>query len=294
LSIFALALVAVSAACGETDDSPGSTVSSGEIVATSGELRVFAGDVTAYLEAAGPHARRRFAASADQRRRVVRELIKKEALYVEARRRGFHRRPEVLQHWKAIVVNAYTKSLQDAVKPEDVPEDEVEQALGKAKLTGTEEQVRAARLVFPTEQEARTAHAKLKSSANRFGDFLQLAQKQAGSAAAASQADIGYVSRASKQHSKVIVAAAFSIAGHLGVADPVQTDEGWVVLIRTGYRAPRSGTDNEALRRSTRMRLLHEHRRTAVEQEVARVAKSDDVVIEEEALDRIRPPEEKK
>jgi len=286
-------LLAVIAGCGETEDesvAPSST----DVVATSGALRVSSGDVLAYLEAAGPHTQRRFTASADERKKIARELMRTEALYTQARRQGFHQRPQVQQQWKRLVVNAYLKDLRDGVRPEDVSEAEVERTMGDSTRPRAREQVRVARLRFSTESEARAAHHRLEASANPFADFLHLAREQAGpGASAAATADLGFLERDSTRQPRAVVDAAFSISKHLGIAAPVKTPDGWVLLLRTAYRAADDGTVDQAQRRAARTRLLLKRREAVVDQAVRDVVNLDDVEIRADVLDRIHPPDGK-
>jgi len=197
-----------------------------------GSVTITQDDVTREMNGLPAQIQKMFAGP-DGTERFVDELVKKEMLYQEAKKKGFESNPEYqkkLEEFKKLTLISMMleKEIEGKAKVTDKDvKDYYEKH--KAELT-TNNQIKASHILVKTEDEAKKIVDQLKKG----GDFAKIAkEKSIDTGSAKNGGDLGFFSRG--QMVPEFETAAFSLKeGEIG--GPVKTQFGYHVIKVTGKK----------------------------------------------------------
>ena len=159
------------------------------------------------------------------REAIKRELIGREVLIQEADKQGFGTRPEVkaaLENARqSIIINAM---LADQVKKNPIKDAEIKAEFDKYKAQLGDKEYHARHILVPTEEEAKSVIAKLKTGSK----FEDLAKAQSKDGAAANGGDLDWASPAA--YDPVFSSAMVALKKGAVTDVPVKTKFGFHVI----------------------------------------------------------------
>ena len=226
--------------------------SSSPVIAQVGEVRLTEADVQRRLNDLSPITRARYQ-QPERRQELLSSMIRFELLAAEARRLGYHQRPEVqLTYKQAMVRELLGREVRELVKMSDISEDEV-RSYYQDHLSDYErpELTRASHILFKTEAEASAALKQLKLQITAkpqdarvlFGDLA--AAQSVDQETKARRGDLQYFTRDGEGYGErrfpqspvpaEVARLAFGLKsiGEL-VSAPAQSSRGWHLIQRTG------------------------------------------------------------
>lgn len=237
-----------------------------KVVATIGEDKITVGMLEDELNRQNPYVRMRFTEDA-RKREFLKNMIRFEVLAREARRRELQRDPEVVRRVKRVMIDRMMDQLRSSlVSMEQITDKDVE-AYYNANRSQFHQppKVRASQIVLKTRQEALAAYNKASQKQGDVRHFSALVQEHSiDKASRERRGDLGFFDRTTTKIPKPVVDAAFAIDALWRVGPPVQTDEGWVVLMRTG-EMDAVNRPLELERNRIKNRLYNQRRLKAVE-----------------------------
>ncbi|MEE2643294.1 MAG: peptidyl-prolyl cis-trans isomerase [Myxococcota bacterium] len=285
-----------------------SDVDDGPILATVAGEQISAGDLQRHLDSLTPFTRSRYQSPA-RRAELLDTLIRFELLAQEAERLGLDQRPDVRLAHKQQMVRQLIREVLPAQSPKleeindaqlreyyDAHRDEYERA----------EQARAAHILLESEAEAsalllkiqRRVEEKPRDARRIFAEAARAESKDLESQKR--DGDLQYFSRPGTPAParrlpqtpppEVLIEATFALP-EVGAIHPmpIESSRGWHLLQKTGYRQPLK-RDFESVKVSLRNQLYRSEKRAAMERFVKDLRVRAEVKIDEEALQRIRPP----
>lgn len=205
---------------------------SGAYVAKVGSVTITQDDVSRELKGLPEQIQRMFEGP-EGAEKFVDELVKKEMLYQEAKKKGFEGNPDYqkkLEDFKKLTLISLLleKEIEDKAKPSDKDvKDYYEKH--KADLTANN-QIRASHILVKSEDDAKKILDQLKKG----GDFAKIAkEKSIDTGSAKNGGDLGFFSRG--QMVPEFEKAAFSLKEG-EVSGPVKTQFGYHIIKVTGKK----------------------------------------------------------
>jgi parvulin-like peptidyl-prolyl isomerase len=259
------------------------------VVARVGGEAITVGMLSDEINKQNTYVRMRYS-SLEQRKKLLQQMIRFDVLVQEARRRGLERDPEVLRQVKRVMVNRLmTKLRSELVKMEDITDKEVQDYYNKnIELYRQPNMVRVSQIVTATRAEAEKvlALAKKKPGDTRhFAELVRLYSKD--SATKTKQGDLDFFSEDTERVPRPIREAAFAIREMWDLSPVIKTDDGYVVLMKTGYR-DKVVRPLELEKSRIRNRLFNQRRLKAMEDYVERLEQKAKVELHEQNLSRVK------
>lgn len=241
----------------------------GLVVAKVGDSTITVGQLEDELNRLHSSIRVRFS-SPERRKDFLKTLVRFEVLAAEARRRRLQKDPQVIKRAKRAMIDVMMDELRSSlVKMEDITDKDVEAYYNKhIELYKQPPKVRASLIVVKTRAEAMKLMADARKKAGDARYFAELAVKHSiDPASKVRRGDLSFFSKKEGKLPNEIVEAAFAIDAMWTVGGPVQTAQGWAILMKTGEIAARNHPF-EMERDRIRNRLYNERRLQKVDQYV--------------------------
>ena len=260
-----------------------------KVVARVGQRSITVGKLTDEINQQNPYIRMRYT-SLEQRRRFLKSMIRFEVMAQEAQKRGLQHDPEVIRRVKrAMISQMMYKLRKELVKMTDITDKEIaDYYQNNVKLYQQPEQIRVSQLLTRTEAEAKKVLAEALKKPKNPRHFAQLVRVHSiDKATLAQQGDLDFFARDNRKLPKPLVEAAFKISEMFGVTGPVKLEQGFALLMKTGYRTPR----NRPLgleKGNIRSRLYNVRQKKALKAFVEKLHKSAKVEIVEENLTKVK------
>jgi peptidyl-prolyl cis-trans isomerase C len=267
---FMMLLVAVAWLAGgcreKRASSPTGAVGPQTVLAKVDDMVITAADLKELLARHGsqPFVLARYS-SIEKKKELLDSLIRFQVLAIEARKRGYERDPEVQRVAKDKMVRLFTQQeVNDKVKLSDLQDAEIQKFYQEHAADYVRpESVRVSQiLVKERGQAARVlaaAQALPKADMKAFRDLVAKESEDPDSKQRGG--DLTQFDRASTQHPREVVAAAFALKAAGDLSELVSTDRGFAILKLTERRPAVSRSFEEA-RLDVQKRLLEELRAT--------------------------------
>ncbi len=259
------------------------------VVANVGQDKITVGMLEDELNRQNPYVRMRFA-SDERRKDFLKNMVRFEVLAREARRRKLEGDPEVVRRVKRVMIDRMMEQLRSTlVKLEDVTAADVQAYYTKNKtLYQQPPKVRASMIVVKTRQAALALMQKAKqkpSDVRFFGDLVKDHSIDADSKGR--MGDLKFFAKGDPKIPTAAAEAAFAITNLWALGGPVQLEQGWAVLMKTG--------EMEAVNRPLELeknriknRLFNERRLKAVEKFVKELQDKAKTVIVKKNLSEVK------
>jgi peptidyl-prolyl cis-trans isomerase C len=293
----ALAL-GVLTACGPKGPDRKPTASESEILARIDDQVITIHDLQARIEELDPFSRSRYS-SAEQKKRLLENVVRLEVLAKEARARGYDQDPDVHRVLKKELVDRLIKrDIDDGLSHQPVADAEIE-GYYRTHLEQFQrpEQVRVSQIFTVSETKAQTlaGEARRAGTEKEFREIVTRASEDEDSKIRGG--DLTFFDRESMIYPGVIVEAAFALHDVGEVSKPVKSDKGFHVL-RLTQRRPAATRPLEEVRNDIRRMILGDLRAKKIEVLVAEMRKKTKVEIYEDQLAKVTvgaaPPQEKR
>ena len=228
--------------------------------------------------------------SIEKKKELLDSLIRYDVLAIEARKRGYERDPEVQRVAKDKMVKLFTQQeILDKVKPSDVPEADVEKFYKEHATDYVRpEMVRVSQILVKERAKAAKVLAEVKAlpktDMKAFRDLVAKYSEDADSKPRGG--DLTQFDRATTQHPKSVVTAAFALQEIGDVSDLVATDKGFAVLKLTERRLALSRSIEE-VKPEIQRRLLDDLRTKKKKEYIEEARKAIKVEIDEEQLAKL-------
>jgi peptidyl-prolyl cis-trans isomerase C len=290
----ALALATAAAGCADkpTASAPGGNGDDQVLARIDGEV-ITAAQLQGRLDALDPYSRSRFSAP-EQKRKFLENMVRFEVLAREAQNRGYDRDPEVQRALKNQMISTLLqKELDDKLKPEDVPNPEVERYYREHPDEYKQpEQVRVSQIFTSDATRAERAAAAargLKGKPEAEKAFRELvAQLSEDEDSKSRGGDLTFFDRTTAMYPRPLVEAAFALTDVGQVSAPVKTERGYHVLMLT-QRRPGFTRALPEVTRDIRRQLIRDRRAKKMEELVAEMRKRLKVEVYEDRLARVVP-----
>jgi peptidyl-prolyl cis-trans isomerase C len=289
--IVALGLLALG--CGaQSGPAQARTGDSDEVLARVDGQPITAGDLQRRIDALDSYSRARFSAP-EQRRKFLENLVRFEVLAREAQKRGYDKDPEVQRTLKNQMITAMLqKEIDDKLKPEDVPQAEVERYYQEHTADFRQpEEVRVSQIFTIDDvkaQRAVSAARALRGKPDADKAFRELvAQLSEDEDSKSRGGDLTFFDRSTTMYPKVLVDAAFDLREMGQVSPAVHTDRGYHVLVLT-QRRPGFTRALPEVSRDIRKRLLRVRQDKKMEELVTEMRKRLKVEIYEDQLAKVQ------
>jgi peptidyl-prolyl cis-trans isomerase C len=288
-----LVLVGLVAGCGDSTRPARASGASDEVLASIDGQPITAGDLQRRLDALDGYSRARYSAP-EQKRRFLENVVRFEVLAREAQSRGYDRDPEVQRTLKNQMVTALLqKELYDKLRPEDIPEAEVERYYREHTQEFRQPaEVRVSQIFTIDEVKARRAEAAARGLRGRpetdraFRELV--AQMSEDEDSKSRGGDLTFFARTTTTYPPALVEAAFALEKIGDVSPVVHTDRGYHVLVLT-QRRPTFTRALPEVSREIRKLLVRERGNQKMEELVAEMRKRMKVEIYEDRLARVTP-----
>lgn len=156
---------------------------------------------------------------------VTEELVRREVLAQEAAKKGFDKKPEVVQQMaltqQGVLIGAY---LQDYVKAHPITDDMLKAEYDKLKKSLGDKEYKARHILVDSEDEAKAIIGKLKAGEK----FEELAKKSKDPGSAERGGDLGWSNKAS--YVKPFSDAMSALEKGKVTEAPVKSEFGWHVI----------------------------------------------------------------
>ncbi len=290
-------------ACGKKSSAPGPSPSQQKVLARVGDGVVTAEDLEQAASALSPVDRDMMALTPEQKKKKLMDnLVHDQAGIQEARRRGLDQDPQVIRALnRQLLSRLLTDEVYSKVKPEDVPEDQV-QAYYKEHMGDfqNEEEVRVSAIFMRDEATAKKvaqlAKAARKSdfSEDRKG-FRDLARTyrepgiNSGNGIRDHSGDLPFFDRRSTRYAPEMIAAAFTLKEVGETSGPIKTENGFYV-VKLAERRPAATRSLDEMRTLIRQRLVRQVREQRVDAFLADLVKKTSVKVDDKALSEVTLP----
>jgi len=287
-----LAIVVLLSAChAKPATDPKASAASQIVLAQVDDIVITAADLKELLAryASQPFVLARYS-TIEKKKELLDSLVRYDVLAIEARKRGYERDPEVQRVAKDKMVKLFTQQeILDKVKPSDVPDADVEKYFKEhATDYARPEMVRASQILVKDRTKAVKILAEVKalpkSDMKAFRDLVTKYSEDADSKPRGG--DLTQFDRATTQHPRAVVTAAFALKEVGDVSDLVTTDKGFAVLKLTDKRPALSRSLEEA-KPEIQRRLLDELRTKKKKDYVDEARKAIKVEIFEDQLAKL-------
>lgn len=186
-----------------------------------------------------PYVRARYT-SREQKKVFLDNMVRFEVLAEEAARRGFDKDPEVVETMKSAMITKLLKDeLKRAVKPEDIPEAELQAYYNQHQDEFNKpEEVRVSAIVLRRKKQANEVAALARGDAGATNKgFRDLVLKYSSDEDTKLRGgDLRYFARDSTDVPRAVVDAAFGLARTGDVAGPIAAGSRYYVIKQTGRR----------------------------------------------------------
>jgi hypothetical protein len=268
---------------------PGADQGRAAVLARVGPATITVGTFSDEIARQNPYVRLRFT-SPERKKEFLKNMVRFEVLYQEARRRNLQKDPEVIQRTKRLMLDKLMEQLHTTlVKLEDITEREIQEYYqGHLSQYHQPPTVRASQVVTKTREEAQKVLERAKQKTGDVKTFGEMARELSIDAASkARSGDLDYFARDAKNVPKPVVEAAFAIPSMWALAGPIQTDAGFVVLMKTGER---EGVDRtiDVERDRIRNLVFNEKRMKALEKYIEELQKKAKVRVFEENIGKVK------
>jgi peptidyl-prolyl cis-trans isomerase C len=261
------------------------------VVAQVDDIVITAADLKDLLAryANQPFALARYS-SIEKKKELLDSLIRYDVLAIEARKRGYQRDPEVQRVAKDKMVKLFTQQeILDKVKASDVAAADVEKFYKEHATDYVRpEMVRVSQILVKERAKGAKVLAEVKAlpklDMKAFRDLVAKYSEDTDSKPRGG--DLTQFDRATTQHPKSIVTAAFALQEIGDVSDLVATDKGFAVLKLTERRLALSRSLEE-VKPEIQRRLLDDLRTQKKKEYIEEARKTIKVEIDEERLAKL-------
>lgn len=259
------------------------------VVANIGQDKITVGMLEDELNRQNPYVRMRFA-SDERKKDFLKNMVRFEVLAREARRRKLEGDPEVVRRVKRVMIDRMMEQLRSTlVKMEEVTDADVQAYFTKNKKHYQQPpKVRASMIVVKTRQEALALLNKAKQKPSDVRFFSALVKDHSIDADSKGRmGDLRFFARGDPKIPAAAAEAAFAIGYLWALGGPVQLEQGWAVLMKTGeMEAVNRPLDLEKNR--IKNRLFNERRLKAVEKFVKELQDKAKTVIVKKNLSEVK------
>ena len=234
----------------------------------------------------------------ERKKEFLKNMIRFELLFNEAERQGFDQHPAVLMEMKQEMVRLMMKDLTlDQIKMSDITEEDIN-AYYKEHYDeyNQQPQIRVSHILLETQEEANTKHKELVEEISKepikarriFGQYARTASKDQKTAK--KSGDLGYLTRGNPEKIDAeIVKQAFTSKKFGDVIPPFKGEAGYHIIMRTGSSPARSRSLEDA--HDDIQNLIYRERRNKHQEAfVKQIRKNAKIEINEELLNKIKPP----
>lgn len=300
LPVAAVVALSVTACHRSAATSPWEGPAPSAILATVGDRKITVADLEQQIGRKPPYLRARYA-SAEQKKTLLDDTVRFEALAQEAARRGYDKDPEVVLAAKQQMISRLmAKDFESTQSAAGIPDADIERYYGEHRAEFSKpEEVRVSEIVTSDESKARKACTEAKARAGVAGPDLRsfrdlVSAYSEDEASRANGGDVGSFSSDTTAVPSPVVEAAFRLK--IGeISGPVKAGGRWVVLLltqkRSGFERPLADVKDEIRQRL--FRDAHERAMAAfieAAEERASVARHDEnlakVVVPEATANR--------
>ena len=277
---FTIAACLLFAACDTSPADPVATYTNGALTA---------GEVSARLVLEPIHVQKKFNSSAEEKRAYVESMVGAELMQREARRRKIDQEPRIRAQIQRILVRELERQLEDEAGQTATQPEEIDKAY-EAERSRFElpRMVRASVLVLRTKDEAASIRQSLLDNGQSARRIEEL--RRTHGVTGARQGDRGYIHEKSKHVAEAIRGAALAMTKDGEISRPLQTPQGWALVLRTGERAAVTRTLDQ-LRPMLETRLRIKRGRAAVAEAKQQLRAAADLAIDDQALQGLQAPE---
>lgn len=258
------------------------------VAAQVGEALITVGQLEDELNRLHPAVRVRFA-SPERRKEFLNNMVRFEVLAEEAKRRELQRDPDVVRRVKRAMIDVMMDQLRSSlVKIEDITDKDVQEYYNKnIEQFQQPAKVRASVIVTKTKAEAAKVLAQAKQKSGDVRHFAMLVKQfSIDPVTKVKRGDLGFFAKGDPKVPKELVEAAFAIPSLWTLGGPVQTQQGFAVLMKTGETQPiERSLDSE--RERIKNRLFNERRLKALEKFVEKLQAKASVKIFDKNLEKV-------
>ncbi|GBE36325.1 putative peptidyl-prolyl cis-trans isomerase Cbf2 precursor [bacterium BMS3Bbin07] len=226
--------------------------------------------------------------NAEGKKKLADELVKKELIYLEAKKQGLEQSPEYLEKLKefqklSLISMLLTKEIEEKAK---VTEEDVKKYYDTHPDEFSTDRARASHILVSTKEEADSLLKKLKAGE----DFAALAKKNSiDKGSAAKGGDLGFFGRG--QMVPEFEKTVFSMKKG-EISEPVKTQFGYHIIKLTDLeKGEKAGFDK--VKESLSKKLLTEKRRAAFDSYIEKLKNSYKVEINEDKLKDLKLTDQK-
>jgi peptidyl-prolyl cis-trans isomerase C len=233
-----LSLALLTLSCNPGPRATPPTVEARDVLAQIGARTITTKDLddqVARMTAAG----RALYATPNQKRRLLRNLVRFEILAAEARSRGYDADPEVQQMLKnQMIAVLFQKEVDDKITAAAVSEADVQRYYGEhASAFRQGEAVRVSEVLTRDRAQADKVAAKARSAKDRAAAFQELVTKFSDDEASRTRAgDLGFVDAATVGQPRALVEAALRLKDPGEISPVVESEKGFHVLMLAEHR----------------------------------------------------------
>lgn len=266
-----------------------------KVVARIGDLTITLKEFERRLKQQAPYAQVRFG-SLERKKEFLDNIVRFEVLATEAAKAGYDRDPDVVQQMKQTMVRKLmSREVSDLVKLSDITEEEMKKYYDdNGETYHKPEQVRVSHILIGDAAKAKKLHGDVvrKVNADRRNYrkiFAELARERSEDAATKPRGgDLRFFARTEEGGGlpKPVSDAAFGLGAIGEVSLPVQSEQGWHILLLTG-RKNRYDRTLDQVKHQIQNRLFREKKREATDKYVADLKAKAKVEVQEDLLERV-------
>jgi peptidyl-prolyl cis-trans isomerase C len=296
----ALAVLSLSACGGSGSQGGGGAAKDGPVVARGNGVTITSEEFKARLDEQSPFVRSRFA-ELESKKQFLDNLVRFELLANEAQKQGLDKDPEVQLMMKRVMVQKLVqRRFSDEDLGKDVPEAELRQYYDAHKDEYQRSgRVRLAQVLFAAkegsperaakEAAAKAALARIRAEEKKNPAAFQAAARELSDDASTKSlgGDLGFrtTEELATQFSKPVADAAFALQQDQ-VSDVVASPLGFHILKRTAFQEAVNRPFDQ-VKPQIAAKLARERRSKAFDDEVARLRKEANVVVDEGELAKV-------
>jgi len=256
-----------------------------QVVAKVDGVPITVGEFADRINKQSPYIRARYT-SVERKKEFLDNLVRFEVLAAEAKKRGLDKHEEVVHAQKQAMIQKLMKAeFEEASGAKDVPEEDLRKFYDEhISEYQKPEQVRISQIVVADKKTAKKIAAEARAKPQDTKLFRDLvSQHSIDEATKTRGGDVRYFAKDDAQIPKAVVEAAFGLEKIGDVANPVQTDQGFVVVKLTGRRKALSRSFEE-VKRQIQNRLYRQQRTQKMEDFVGGLKAKAKIEIFEEKL----------
>jgi peptidyl-prolyl cis-trans isomerase C len=254
------------------------------VLAQVDDRLITAADLDRRVGETSPLARAR--GGSTEKRNVLGNMVDREVIAAEARRRGYDRRPDIQRIVDDYMSATLVRDEVDAkLKPEDVPDADIERYFREHQREFSRpEELRASAILIKDKAKAERVAVEARAAGKDADRFRLLVAKHSEDPASKPRGgDLGIFDRSTARHPKAAVEAAFALQNPGDVSPPVVTDRGFYI-IKLDQRRPGFSRPINDVKDQIRRQLLSEVRARKIGDLVARLRAEHKVKVFEDRL----------